>query len=150
MDKSSSATCNVFYMYITWCEREAKSHVAKKISGRRRRRSRDEKDNQRVGDFRFINILPIFSIYNYYYYFYFIIFFLYFFYPLHLPTLTPTTHTHDPRPLPTIYDPRHLATLQQRAQKCERFELFIFFRTDLIQSEASCKLSSTSDWLISA
>ena len=30
------------------------------------------------------------------------------------------------------------------------FDLFIFFRTDLIQSEASWKLSSTSDWLMSA
>ena len=33
------------------------------------------------------------------------------FYPRHLPTLTPTTHTHDPRPQPTTHDPRHLATL---------------------------------------
>ena len=30
------------------------------------------------------------------------------------------------------------------------FDLFTFFRTDLIQSEASWKLSSTSDWLMSA
>ena len=30
------------------------------------------------------------------------------------------------------------------------FELFTFFRTDSIQSEASWKLSSSSDWLISA
>ena len=29
------------------------------------------------------------------------------------------------------------------------FDLFTFFRTDLIQSEASWKLSSTSDWLMS-
>ena len=34
-----------------------------------------------------------------------------FFYPRHLPTPTPTNHTHDPRPLPTTHDPRHLATL---------------------------------------
>ena len=34
-----------------------------------------------------------------------------FFYPRHLPTPTSTTHTHDPRPLPTTHDPRHLATL---------------------------------------
>ena len=40
--------------------------------------------------------------------------------------------------------------LQQRAWKCDRFDLFTFFRADLIQSEASWKLSSTSDWLISA
>ena len=30
------------------------------------------------------------------------------------------------------------------------FDLFTFFRTDLIQSDASWKLSSTSDWLMSA
>ena len=30
------------------------------------------------------------------------------------------------------------------------FDLFTFFRPDLIQSEASWKLSSTSDWLMSA
>ena len=30
------------------------------------------------------------------------------------------------------------------------FDLFTFFRTDLIQSEASWKLSSTTDWLMSA
>ena len=39
-----------------WYDRGAKSHVAKEISGRGRRRSRDEKGNQGVGDFRFINI----------------------------------------------------------------------------------------------
>ena len=36
---------------------------------------------------------------------------------------------------------------RQRAQNCDRFDLFTFFRADLIQSEASWKLSSTSDWL---
>ena len=30
------------------------------------------------------------------------------------------------------------------------FDLFTFFRVDLIQSEANWKLSSTSDWLTSA
>ena len=30
------------------------------------------------------------------------------------------------------------------------FNLFTFFHADLIQSEASWKLSSTSDWLMSA
>ena len=30
------------------------------------------------------------------------------------------------------------------------FDLFTFFHADLIQSEASWKLSLTSDWLISA
>ena len=31
-----------------------------------------------------------------------------------LPTTFTHTHTHDPRPLPTTHDPRHLATLQFR------------------------------------
>ena len=78
-----------------WCERGSKSHVAKEISGRGRRRSGDEKGNQGVGDFRFINILQIFSIYYYY--------FLSFFSILVLPT-----PAHDPRPLATTHDPRHL------------------------------------------
>ena len=30
------------------------------------------------------------------------------------------------------------------------FDLFVFFRADLIQSEARWKLLSTSDWLMSA
>ena len=48
------------------------------------------------------------------------------------------------------YQPKLGNTLQQRAQKCDRFNLFTFFHIDLIQSEASWKLSSTSDWLMSA
>ena len=40
--------------------------------------------------------------------------------------------------------------LQQGAQKCDAFDLFTFFRADLIQSEASRKLFSTYDWLKSA
>ena len=66
MDKSSSATLYVMSFVKShntalafvqrWYERDAKSHVAKEISGRGRRRSRDEKGNQGVGDFRFINI----------------------------------------------------------------------------------------------
>ena len=63
--------------------------MAKEISGRGRRRRHDEKGNQGVGDFCFINILPIFSILSF--------FFLYFFYPRHLPT--PTLTTHDLYPL---------------------------------------------------
>ena len=38
----------------------------------------------------------------------------------------------------------------KKAQKCDRFNLFTFFCADLIQSEASSKLTSTSDWLLSA
>ena len=42
------------------------------------------------------------------------------------------------------------AMLQQGAQSVTAFDLFTFFRKDLIQSEASWKLSTTSDWLMSA
>ena len=86
-----------------WCERGSKSHVAKEISGRGPRRSGDEKGNQGVGDFRFINILQIFSIYYYY--------FLSFFSILVLPsTFThtgprPTTSSHYPRPTTFSYTP---------------------------------------------
>ena len=77
--------------FIQW--KGSKSHVAKEISVRGRRRSRDEKGNQGVGDFRFINILQLFSIYFFFFnYFTRSFFFLYFFYPRHLPTPTPTTH----------------------------------------------------------
>ena len=84
-----------------WCERGSKSHVAKEISGRGRRRSGDEKGNQGVGDFRFINILQIFSIYYYY--------FLSFFSILVLPTTfthtgpRPTTSSHYPWPTTFSY-----------------------------------------------
>ena len=90
----------IFILYIflhIWCERGAKSHVAKEISERGRTRSR-EKGNQGVGDVRFINILQL----NFFYLFFLIAllhhFFPYLFYPRNLPT--PTTHA-----------PRHLATL---------------------------------------
>ena len=44
--------------FIQWgCERGAKCHVAKEILARAQRSSRDEKGNQGVGDFGFINIL---------------------------------------------------------------------------------------------
>ena len=86
------------HVWQWWCERGAKSHVSKEISGRGRRRSRGVKGNQGVGDFRSINILQFFSIY---YYYYFIIFSI-LFYPRHLPTPTPTTH--DLYPLPTTHD----------------------------------------------
>ena len=125
--------------FIQWCcEREAKFHVAKEISGRGQRRSRDEKGNQGVGDFRFINILQFFSIY-----FFFPITLLYHFFSiLFLPTTFTHTHTRDPRPLPTTHyplptthyplptthDPRHLATLaiykisyRLRNAACHRF-----------------------------
>ena len=92
------------HVWQWWCERGAKSHVSKEISGRGRRRSRGVKGNQGVGDFRFINILQFFSIYYYYYYF-FLSFFPYFFthdiYPH--PHPRPTTSTHYPRPTTFSY-----------------------------------------------
>ena len=79
--------------------------MAKEISGRGRRRSRNEKGNQGVGYFRFINVVQIFSIYCC-----FFIVVIFCSIPF-LPTTFTQTHTHDPRPLPTTHDPRHLATL---------------------------------------
>ena len=84
-------------------------------TGRGRRRSRDAKGNQEVGDFRFTIILELFSIY-----FFFSITLLYhFFSMLFLPTTFTHTHTHDPRPLHTTHDPRHLATLDLARAKSE-------------------------------
>ena len=95
------------HVWQWWCERGAKSHVSKEISGRGRTRSRGVKGNQGVGDFRFINILQFFSIYYYYYYYYFLSFFPYFFthdiYPH--PHPRPTTSTHYPRPTTFSYTP---------------------------------------------
>ena len=85
--------------FIQLCsERGAKSHVAKEMSGRGRRRGRDEKGNQGVGYFHFINILRLVSIY----FFLIILLYHFFLYPRHLPTPTPTTH--DLYPLPTTHD----------------------------------------------
>ena len=103
-------------------------------TGRGRRRSRDAKGNQEVGDFRFTNILELFSIYFFFQLLYFITFFRYFFYPRHLPTPTPTTHTHDPRPLPTTHDPRHLATLDLARAKSEALSNIYSFLEENIKS----------------
>ena len=116
-----------------WCERGSKSHVAKEISGRGRRKSGDEKGNQGFGDFRFINILQIFS-------YIIIIIFLSFFSILFLPTTfthtdthdshpRPLPTTHDPRPLPTTHDPRHLATLPLRRHSTRKVFSKSFSRT---------------------
>ena len=52
-----------------------------------------ENGNQGVGDFRFINILQLFSIYSFFFsYFTLSLFFYTFFYPRHLPT--PTTFNY--------------------------------------------------------
>ena len=104
-DKSSAAKgfFIIIFFFIQWCcEKGAKSHVAKKISGRERR-SRDETGNQGVEDFRFTIILQLF--FNYFTLI--IIFFLYFFLPttfihthIHTHLFTPTTQ--DLHPLPSI------------------------------------------------
>ena len=46
----------------------------------------------------------------------------------------------------------NLLLLQQGAQECDHFDLFALILSCrfIIQSEASWKLSSTSDWLMSA
>ena len=94
------------------CERGAKSHVAKKRSGRTLRRSRDEKDNQGIGDFRFTIILQLFSVYFFSITSLYHIFSILFFTQDNLSTPTPTTTTtHDLYPLPTTHDTRHLPTL---------------------------------------
>ena len=103
-----------------WCERGSKSHVAKQISGKGRRRSGDEKGNQGVGDFRFTNILQFFL---------FIIiiiiilsFFLHFFHPGHLPTPTPTTH--DLYPLSTTFS--YTPLWQKAAIRLKKISRYIF------------------------
>ena len=89
--------------FIQWrCERGAKSHVANEISGRGRR-SRDEKGNQGVGDFRFINIIQFFSIYDYYFLSFFSILFLPTTFNYPHPHPRPTTSTHYPRPTTFSY-----------------------------------------------
>ena len=60
----------------------------------------------------FTTFFYLFLFFNYFIlYYFFYSFFTHDIYPH--PHPWPTTHTHDPRPLPTTYDPRHLATLTQ-------------------------------------
>ena len=71
------------------------------------RKYREEDEEEAVAK-RAIKELEIsfhkhFTIFSIYYYYYFIIIFHTFFYPRHLPTPTPTTHTHDLYPLPTTF-----------------------------------------------
>ena len=93
--------------FIQWCcERGPKSHVAKEISGTGWRRRR-EKDNQGVGDFRFINILQLFSIYFFFNYFTLSFFFVYFFLPTtHDIYPHPRRSTHDTQPTTSTHYPR--------------------------------------------
>ena len=84
-----------------------------KKSARGRRRSRDEKGNQGVRDFRFINILQLFSIYFFFELLYFITFFFQTFFFTHEiyphPHPRPTTSTHYPRPTTFSYTPEFVA-----------------------------------------
>ena len=127
-------------------------------TGRGRRRSRDAKGNQEVGDFRFTNILELFSIYFFFSITLLITFFRYFFYPRHLPTPTPTSHTHDPRPLPTTHDPRptthdprptthdprHLATLDLARAKSEAlFNIYSFLEENIKSSNTKDRVKTT-------
>ena len=77
----------------------------KEISRRGRRRSRDEKGNQGVGHFHFINILQIFSA-NYLLISSITFTLSFFFHAFFTPTFTHThtEHTHDPGPLSTSHD----------------------------------------------
>ena len=104
--------------FIQWCyKRRPKSKVAKEISGRGRRKSR-EKGNELVGNFRFINNLKLFYIY------FVLITLLYHFFPiLFLPTTF--THTHAFYPLsPTFsYTPFHVTSrcsCAGTAKKCTK------------------------------
>ena len=76
--------------------------------------------NQGVGDFRFINILQLFSIYSFFSITLLYHCFLYFFLPWTF------THTRDPRPLLTTHDPRQLATLKGLLFMTFNLNAFIF------------------------
>ena len=99
---------HVFHIVMLW--KRTQVPVPWEISGRGRRRSRDEKGNQGVGDFRFINIWQLFP---FLFFFYLITFFYHFFfchtffthdiYPH--PHPRPTTSTHYPRPTTFSYTP---------------------------------------------
>ena len=85
-------------------------------------------------------------------------------YLLPQPSLFKAAYTHDhdtlvlpetriidiPRPRTRILSSWSITIYSKEAKSVIAFDLFPFFRTDLIQSEASCKPSSTSDWLMSA
>ena len=88
----------------------------KEISRRGRRRSRDEKGNQGVGHFRFINILQIFSA-NYLL-ISSITFTLSFFFPCFFyPDIYPHPHRTHPRPRTSIHFPRQLHRVSVAVEK---------------------------------
>ena len=85
-----------------WCGRGAKSHVSKENIGKRTKKSRREKGNERVWDFRFINILQFFLFIIIFYNF-FHTFFTHDIYPHPHQRPTSTTSTHYPRPTTFSY-----------------------------------------------
>ena len=88
----------------------------KEISWRGQRRSRDEKGNQGVGHFRFINILQIFSA-NYLL-ISSITFTLSFFFPCFFyPDIYPHSHRTHPRPRTSIHFPRQLHQVSVTVEK---------------------------------
>ena len=128
-----------------WCEREAKSYVAKEISGRGRRRSRDEKGNQGVGDLRFINISQLFSTYFCFNYFILYHFFLFF----SLLTTFTHTHTHDPRHLATLAKPTELHEPVERASAiCSFWKIYTSADLSQIAREKSCEYMQKFDFFL--
>ena len=114
-------------------------------TGRGRRRSRDAKGNQEVGDFCFCKYFrTFFYLFFFFNYFTLSLFFDSFFTHDIYPRPTPTTHTHDPRPLPTTHDPRHLATLDLARAKSEAlFNIYSFLEENIKSSNTKDRVKTT-------
>ena len=126
-----------------WCERGAKSYVAKEISGRGRRRSRDEKGNQGVGDLRFINISQLFSIYFFFNYF-LLYHFFYSFFPHDIyphPHPRPTTSTHYFRT--KLHEP-----LERASAICSFWKIYTSADLSQIAREKSCEYMQKFDFFL--
>ena len=104
MDKSSSATYNVFYTVMVW-----KGIQVKRGQGNIRKRTKKKPWRKRPSRSWRFSSHKYFT--TFFYLFLFSITFQSFFSILFLPTTFTHTHTHDPRLLPTTHDSRHLATL---------------------------------------
>ena len=95
MDKSSSAKCLLYSDVV-------KGKLSPTRTGRTKKKpwwKRQSMSCRFSFDKYFTTFFYLFLFFNY---FTLSFFFLYFFYPRYLPT--PTTRTHDPRPLPTTHD----------------------------------------------
>ena len=128
--------------FIQWCcERGAKSYVAKEISGRGRRRSRDEKGNQGVGDLRFINISQLFSIYFFFNYF-LLYHFFYSFFPHDIyPHPRPTTSTHYFRT--KLHEP-----VERASAICSFWKIYTSADLSQIAREKSCEYMQKFDFFL--